>query len=118
MELDTPNTLYRSELFMSIEFEKLTSTADREILVEFINEILVELDRLVEEVKAIRAENHNSSNQMHSDWLSLKDAAKYAGVSYNTFITFRHMGLKVCEIEGIKRVSRKEIDNFLESHSY
>ena len=49
---------------------------------------------------------------MHSEWLSLKDAAKYAGVSYNTFITFRHMGLKVCEIEGIKRVSRKEIDIF------
>lgn len=53
-----------------------------------------------------------------SDWLSLQEAAKYAGVSYNTFIKFRHMGLKVCEIDGIKRVSRKEIDRFLEEHSF
>ncbi len=48
----------------------------------------------------------------------MKDAAKYTGVSYNTFIKFRHMGLKVCEIDGIKRVSRKEIDRFLKSHSF
>jgi len=51
-------------------------------------------------------------------WLTLKEAAKYAGVSYNTFIKFRLRGLKICEIEGIKRVSRKEIDRFLEEHSF
>ena len=51
-------------------------------------------------------------------WLSLQEAAKYAGVSYNTFIKFRQMGLKVCEIDGIKRVSIKEIDRFLEEHSF
>ncbi|SCX66896.1 helix-turn-helix domain-containing protein [Lysinibacillus fusiformis] len=51
-------------------------------------------------------------------WLNLMEAAKYIGVSYNTLIKFRHMGLKVCEIDGIKRVSRKEIDRFLESHSF
>lgn len=55
---------------------------------------------------------------MDSGWLSLKDGAKYVGVAYNTFIKFRAMGLQVCEIEGIKRVSRKEIDRFLEDHSY
>ncbi|MDP1394424.1 helix-turn-helix domain-containing protein [Lysinibacillus capsici] len=59
------------------------------------------------------------TNTIHSSqWLSLKDAAKYTNVSYNTFIKFRHMGLKVCEIEGIKRVSKKEIDRFLEEHSF
>ncbi len=52
------------------------------------------------------------------EWLSLKEAATYAGVSYNTFIKFREMGLKVAEIEGIKRVSRKEIDTFFENHSF
>lgn len=27
------------------------------------------------------------------------------------------IGLKICEIDGIKRISRKEIDRFLEEHS-
>ncbi|MGN4127237.1 DNA-binding protein [Lysinibacillus sphaericus] len=52
------------------------------------------------------------------EWLSLKEGAAYAGVSYNSFIKFRELGLKVCEIDGIKRVSKKEIDKFLEKHSY
>lgn len=55
---------------------------------------------------------------IESGWMTLKDGAKYAGVSYNTFIKFREMGLKVCEVDGVKRVSRKEIDNFLENHSF
>lgn len=65
--------------------------------------------------KALQAEQHQF---MDRGWLSLKDGAKYAGVSYNTFIKFREMGLQVCEIEGIKRVSRKEIDRFLQHHSF
>ncbi|ACA38108.1 MULTISPECIES: helix-turn-helix domain-containing protein [Lysinibacillus] len=62
--------------------------------------------------------NSALNNGLVKEWLSLSEAAKYIGVSYNTFIKFRHMGLKVCEIDGIKRVSRKEIDSFLESHSF
>lgn len=65
--------------------------------------------------KALLATQHQF---MDSGWLSLKDGASYAGVAYNTFIKFRTMGLQVCEIDGIKRVSRKEIDRFLEDHSY
>jgi len=65
--------------------------------------------------KALLATQHQF---IDSGWLSLKDGAKYAGVSYNTFIKFRMMGLQVCEIEGIKRVSRKEIDRFLQNHSF
>ncbi|RSK28521.1 DNA-binding protein [Bacillus sp. HMF5848] len=53
-----------------------------------------------------------------SEWMSLKEGASYANVSYNTFIKFREMGLKVCEIDGVKRVSKTEIDNFLNSYSY
>lgn len=54
----------------------------------------------------------------NSEWFDLKDAAKYANVSYNTFIKFRHMGLKVAEIDGVKRVKKSEIDKFLESRSF
>lgn len=52
------------------------------------------------------------------EWLSLKEASIYAGVSYNTLIKLRYYGLKVCEIDGIKRVSKKEIDRFLEENSF
>jgi hypothetical protein len=52
-----------------------------------------------------------------NDWMSIKEGASYAGVSVNTFSKFREMGLKVCEIDGVKRVSRKEINEFLESNS-
>ncbi len=53
-----------------------------------------------------------------SEWMSLKEGAKYANVSYNTFMKFRAKGLKISEVDGVKRVSRKEIDQFLESHSF
>ncbi|MGA4517222.1 helix-turn-helix domain-containing protein [Solibacillus silvestris] len=52
------------------------------------------------------------------DWMSLTEAAEYVGVSFNTFKKYRELGLKVCEIDGIKRVSKTEIDNFLERSSY
>lgn len=52
------------------------------------------------------------------EWMTLKEGAVYANVSYNSFIKFRERGLKVCEIDGIKRVSKKEIDIFLEKNSY
>lgn len=54
---------------------------------------------------------------IHHEWMSLKEGAKYADVSYNTFMKFRLKGLKVSEVDGVKRVSRKEIDRFLEYHS-
>jgi hypothetical protein len=66
--------------------------------------------------KALLATQHQFMDS--AGWLSLKEGAKYAGVSYNTFIKFREMGLQVCEIEGIKRVSRKEINRVLEDHSF
>ncbi len=56
--------------------------------------------------------------ELYKEWMTLKEAANYMGVSYNTLNKFRQMGLKVCEIERVKRVSRKEIDCFLESHSF
>ncbi|MEE3808254.1 helix-turn-helix domain-containing protein [Lysinibacillus fusiformis] len=51
------------------------------------------------------------------EWFSLKEAAEYIGVSPNTLAKYREMGLKVFVVEGVSRVSRKEIDSFLETHS-
>lgn len=67
-----------------------------------------------------KAINKALSSTVHprSEWMSLKEAAEYVGVSYNTLCKFREMGLKVSEVNGVKRVSRKEIDHFLESHSF
>ncbi|WP_438297875.1 hypothetical protein [Sporosarcina sp. FA15] len=62
-------------------------------------------------------EQHKNS-QLTKNWMSLKEGALYAGVSYTTFMKFRTMGLKVCEIDGVKRVSKKEINSFLETNSY
>lgn len=59
----------------------------------------------------------NKMNQQQ-EWLDLKSAAKYANVSYNTFIKFRKMGLKVAEIDGVKRVKKSEIDRFLQDHIF
>lgn len=60
-----------------------------------------------------------SQKQMTTkEWMNLREGALYAGVSYNSFIRFRAMGLKVCEIEGIKRVSKSEIDEFLKKNSF
>ncbi|QSB10854.1 MULTISPECIES: helix-turn-helix domain-containing protein [Lysinibacillus] len=52
------------------------------------------------------------------EWMTLAEASKYAGVSHNTFVKFREMGLKVAQVDGIKRVSRNEIDTFLKKHSF
>lgn len=53
------------------------------------------------------------------EWLTVKEGANYAGVSYNTFMKFHlQLGLKFCLIDGVRRVSRKEIDTFLQSNSY
>lgn len=51
------------------------------------------------------------------EWFSLKEAAEYIGVSNNTLAKYREMGLRVFVVEGVSRVSRKEINRFLETHS-
>ncbi|WP_199171284.1 helix-turn-helix domain-containing protein [Sporosarcina sp. P18a] len=54
----------------------------------------------------------------NKEWMTLKEGAAYAGVSYNTLMKFRLMGLKVAEIDGVKRISKTEIDNFLIENSF
>ena len=62
--------------------------------------------------------NKKSERESYPEWMDLKTGAKYANVAYGTFLKFRRMGLSVCEIEGIKRISKKEIDRFLTENSY
>ncbi|MER2078062.1 DNA-binding protein [Psychrobacillus psychrotolerans] len=83
--------------------------------------ILSELEQQLKEivVKAtIEAKEEEYRRIKSKEWMTLKEGASYAGVSYNTFIKFRVLGLVICEIEGIKRVSKKEIDRFLYKHSF
>lgn len=52
------------------------------------------------------------------EWMTLKEGAKYAGVSYNTLIKFRLKGLKIAEVDSLKRISKTEIDNFFKEYSF
>ena len=75
------------------------------------------IEELIENTinKAILAAQHQF---IGSGWMTLKEGAKYAGVSYNTLMKYRTLGLQVCEIDGVKRISRKEIDRFFQEHSF
>lgn len=52
------------------------------------------------------------------EWMSLKEGAAYARVSYNTFLKYRLLGLKITVIDGIKRISKTEIDRFLNENTF
>lgn len=87
---------------VELEMPKLFEEEIREYVRSTINDMLSNLNV--------------HSNQ--KEWMSIKEASEYAGVSFNTFKKFREMGLKVCEIDGVKRVSKTEIDKFLENNSF
>lgn len=65
-----------------------------------------------------QAIDNNVLNFTKKEWMNIKEGSEYAGVSVNTFKKYIEKGLKICEIEGIKRVSKTEIDKFLYNHSY
>ena len=51
------------------------------------------------------------------EWMNLKTAAKYLGVSENTLYKFRVRGLKILEIDNVKRVSKSDLDRFIKKNS-
>ncbi len=84
---------------------------------EILPEIENELKELV--LRATKEALETSEYQLkRKEWMSLKEGAAYAAVSYNSFLKFRAMGLPICEIDGIKRVSKKQIDEFLHKNSF
>lgn len=87
----------------------------------------IELDMpqgLEEQLKAVvlaatkKAIEQSQKQLAAKEWMSIQEACEYIGVSFNTFSKFRAMKLPVAEIDGIKRVSKKAIDSFLEKNSY
>lgn len=50
--------------------------------------------------------------------LTLNEAAKFLGISYNTLQKFRYAGLKFFEVDGVKRVYKKDLEKFIEKHSH
>lgn len=111
--------LQNSETFIVWIYEQLTRQIG-EVLMNKDNERLFEGINKIEEMilNLANQESHSPKQTVPlREWMTLADGAKYAGVSNNTFSKFRLLGLKVSEIEGIKRVSRKEIDSFLEDNS-
>lgn len=81
-------------------------------------DISTELEERLKEIVMKAALQSKSEEQNYKEWMTVKEAAAYVGVSYNTFMKFRSSGLVICEIEGIKRVSKKEIDSFLQKNSF
>ncbi|MEY2354359.1 helix-turn-helix domain-containing protein [Lysinibacillus capsici] len=68
--------------------------------------------------KAIENAINKIQNSPQKEWMTLKEGAEYAGVSFNTFKNYRLDGLRVFEKNGTKRVSKTEIDNFLNENSF
>lgn len=64
------------------------------------------------------AMEENRKQLVAKEWMSIAEAREYIGVSHVTFQKFRALGLRIAEIDGIKRASKKEIDRFLENNSY
>lgn len=53
----------------------------------------------------------------NEEWMNLKTAAKYLGVSENTLYKFRVRGLKILEVDNVKRVSKSDLDRFIKKNS-
>lgn len=52
----------------------------------------------------------------YKPYMNKKEAAQYIGISYNTLCKFIECGLPVIEIDGVKLISKKQIDEFLEKN--
>ena len=74
---------------------------------------IIEVQEMLQQILKMLAKK-----EMDTEWLSLKEGAKYAGVSYNTLIKLRLKGLKIAEVDSVKRISKTEIDNFFKNYSY
>lgn len=57
-------------------------------------------------------------SQPEKKLLTIREAAEYLGVSYNTFQKFRHNGLKFFEVDGVKRVYKANLDQFIKTNSF
>lgn len=77
-------------------------------LKQFLNDFKSELCELIEQ----------QLSMPEKQLLTLREAAAYLGVSYNTLQKLRYNGLKFFGVDGVKRIYKKDLDKFIEKHSY
>lgn len=73
------------------------------------------VQKVVFEIKPVL---ENVAKQLkQKEWLSLGEACEYIGVSRSTLNThFIERGLQVSKIQQVKRISKKDIDDFLNNN--
>ena len=89
---------------------------------KFLHQLYEQFEqRLIDAILKVLSEKLNTRPERAieepNEWMDLKTAAKYLGVSANKFYDFRVRGLKVAEIDNVKRVSKTELDKFMKKHS-
>lgn len=75
---------------------------------------------LATELKQLREDIHIllDGNNGYPEYMSLKEACNYLNVSTNTLKRYvDEYGLAVIKIDGVKRISKSELDSFMLSHT-
>ena len=81
----------------------------RQLLHMAIEKIIEEkLEEKLKQQLEKASENYNSK-----EWMNIKEACEYMGVSYKSLNNLINQGLKVISIGRSKRLSKTDIDNFL-----
>lgn len=88
-----------------------------EIRLEMPRDLESDLKALI--IKATKEAMEENKKQLAAkSWFSISEAREYIGVSHVTFLKFREMGLPIFEVDKVKRVSKKHIDEFMEKNCY
>ena len=86
---------------LKIDQLELSEKASDLFVKQVINEIKPALEIIAKEL-------------MHKEWMSIGEASEYASVSRSTFTShFIGRGLPVSKIQQVKRISKTDLDNFL-----
>lgn len=81
-----------------------------ELIDKVVNQVEEKLDIAIERRLGVFNGNINKP------YMNKKEAAQYINVSFNTLQKFIDNGLPVIEVDGVKLLSKKDIDEFLEKN--
>lgn len=56
--------------------------------------------------------------QVAKDYYTLSEACDYLNISYNTLMKWNTLGLKIIMVQGVKRIAKKDIDEFLSEYRF